>query len=163
MRNDKVFQVTQGQLVLNDSQAYDMGTGEVFNPTPTDKVRLQNIANYLTKRTGMTYLVHTGIEDYKDVKPTEECILIAPENYNIVTCGAVTDVNKETFDFVDLNKDGVNVWDNNVLFFWSFDMCIDNQGYFIHADLLKNGGLTFHMLAEQPVFSDDELSKLQNS
>lgn len=138
------------------------GSVVVNKNNESGKVRLRSIANYLKKKTGIGYSVHYGNEYNENSEVTGECAMIIPDSYNVKSCKVVTDIENDEFDFIALNEQGVNVYDDNVVFLWSFDMYSDNDGYYVSVDGVKNGVLTLDMLPKKYGYLDSEVLEIQN-
>lgn len=164
MQNTKVYQVTKGSVVLNDNQSYDISTGEVLLTANSEKVRLHSIANYLTNKTGKPYSVFYGVECLDEPNTVSgECVLIAPTSYDIVDCGANYNSDTEEYHFYARNSKGEDVYDNQLLFLWSFDMAVDNEGYFVFREGAKNGIICLDMIDRRYGLSDEDIDCIQNS
>lgn len=163
MKTTATFQNLRDKLNLKEGQAYNIFDGEVFEVSNSDKVTLQNIVNYLKKKTGVDYSIHYGVEEGNRFEPITECVMLIPTSYNVVECKAIADIDTETFDFIALNAEGVDVYDDNIVFLWSFDMDMDNNGYFVHVEGVKNGILCLNMLDKKHGYSDTDIADMQNS
>lgn len=165
MSSTKQLVVKRGKLVLKDGFSYNNSNGNIELVNNTDKVRLESIVNYLAKQTGNNYSIHYGAEQIYDTYNGEECIMLIPDHYNVAECGVNEDTNQDTIDVYDvyaLNKDGKNVFDKNIVFFWSFDLDLDNNGLYVHREGIKNGLLRMRMLGKVEGYTDTDIDQIQS-